>query len=293
MRKNVLLIPPCSTYGDSLSIIGLLYFLLDFYKNVHFLLETNYTPDINEYYKNFFLFDDLFNKRIFLLNDPTEILERSEYGDLDIVNLKTGDWKSAKTDFISDKIEFYFNDLNPLYKRLDILKKYQYIPNINLPIKNIEINHIVYYKLIGLNNDVRMDFFNYVRNKNEEDKYKKNILNNHLIREGDKYNIINNPNNSNFNKLNIENEFPIINISMLSPFPGFLISLIENAETINFIEGSNVNFFYHCQYKNILKTKADINLHVYERNRSWPQYNLDFAWKMMNYPKLSNWNFIF
>ena len=39
--------------------------------------------------------------------------------------------------------------------------------------------------------------------------------------------------------------------------------------------------------------EKQINFYVYLRNRNWDNYNLDYAWKMVDEPRLSNWNFIF
>jgi hypothetical protein len=34
MFNNILIIPPCITYGDTFSIIPLIYLLLDYYQNI-------------------------------------------------------------------------------------------------------------------------------------------------------------------------------------------------------------------------------------------------------------------
>ena len=139
-----------------------------------------------------------------------------------------------------------------------------------------------------------MDYFNYVRNIEIEKEYKKNILLRYNLGENDKYNIINDPIYS-FNQVKkyIKNDYPVINISNTSPFVGYLTYLLEGAETIHFVEGNNVNFFYHSQYKNIFEYDKEINFHVWVRNREWKEFNLDKAWKMMSEPKLNKWNFIF
>ena len=124
---------------------------------------------------------------------------------------------------------------------------------------------------------------------------KNNILKKHNVSDG-KYNIINDTENKhNELKQLIRNEHQIINISYLCDNPCYLITLLEDAQSIHFVEGSNVNFFYHAQYKNIFKYNGDINFHIGLRNRNWPSdsMNLDYAWTMMNTPKLDNWKFIF
>ncbi len=135
--------------------------------------------------------------------------------------------------------------LNPLYNYLNIDKKYICYPNCNLPNKNIEINHLFYYKLVGLNNNVRMDFFNYTRDLITELTYKNDICSNNGIINGEKYNIVNTAgkkiDNNIFNKYT-QNNFKYIDIHCLVDFPGCLLKLIEDAETINLIEGSNLKF---------------------------------------------------
>ena len=192
--------------------------------------------------------------------------------------------------------KFYFNDLNPLYKYLNLHTKYICYPNCHLPNRNIEINHLFYYKLVGLNNNVRMDFFNYTRDLSKELTYKNNILKQFNINKDEKYNIVytagKNIDINIFNKYT-QNNLKNIDINNLVDFPGFLLKLIEDAETINLIEGSSVNLIYHCQYKNIIHISKPINLHIWLNNRSWTQYNMCEGWKMMTTPKLENWNFIY
>jgi hypothetical protein len=298
MRKNVILVPPYHSYGDVLSSIGIIYYLLTFYDNVYLFINVEDGGfKTLKYYEEYFKFDPFFNKRIFITSNPKKLIDDSDYGDYDIVNNRTGDWLSAKNDFFDEKKidkRFYFNDLNPLYNSLDIPLKHQTNPNTHLPNQNIEINHLFYYKLIGLNNTVRMDYFNYFRNLENEENYSKIILNGHGLKIGDKYNIINDPVGKQYLvKDKIDNNYPIINISDAAPCIGFLMSLVEKAESVHFIEGNNVNFFYHSQYKGIFTFNKPINFYVNLRNRNWEYFNLDYAWKMLTEPKLDNWNFIF
>ena len=298
MRKNVILIPPYHSFGDVLSAIGILYYLLEFYENVYFYINVEHNDfNVVNYYNCFFKFDPLFNKKIFITVNPKELIDASDYGCFDVVNTLTGDWQSTRNDFYDTaKIDkrFYFNDLNPLYNSLSIPLEHQTNPNTHLPNQNLEINHLFYYKLIGLNNNVRMDYFNYFRNLENEEEYSKILLNSYGLTIGNKYNIINNPIGSGeIVRKMVTNDYPIINISNQAPCIGYLTSLVENAESVHFIEGNNVNFFYHAQYKGIFKYEKQINFYVYLRNRNWDNYNLDYAWKMVDEPRLSNWNFIF
>ena len=142
-----------------------------------------------------------------------------------------------------------------------------------------------------------MNYFNYERNITKEMELKKEILGNFGLRPLDKYNIINDPVGESVQILPyINNDYKTININYLAPSPGRLISLLEGAESIHFIEGCNVNFFYHAQYKNIFNYNKNIYFHVWLRNRDWKwekTLNFDSAWKMMTDPTLENWKFIF
>ena len=292
MKKNIILIPPCFSYGDCQSVIGLLYYLLEHYQNVYF-----YIKDVNikKYYELYFSNDKLFNVRIFLIDNPIGMINNGNFGEYHICNTLTDDWSGPNYlffDLENINKDYYFNDLNPLYNKLKIDDEYKFYPNKHLPPTKKSINHIFYYELLGLNNNVRMDYFNYSRNLEKESIIKKEVLNNFNC--GDEYNIVNDPIDE-LEKIKkfIDNDYPIINISNLSDCIGDLILLVEGAKTINFIESNNANFFYHSQYKGIFNCNLKINLHVWLRDRDWENYKLDNAWKMMNYPKLENWNFIF
>jgi hypothetical protein len=299
MRRNIILIPPCYTYGDTLSIIGLYYFLLKYYENVHLWLFDGYDHNSREYLKNYFNAyfenDSLFGKRLHIINDPTTTINNSTFGEYDICNTLTAGWDKAQFNFYDlDNIdkEYYFNDLNPLYNKFDIEKKYLCKPNKHLPNNDTSINHKFYYELVGLNNNVRMNYFNYERNYTKELEIKQNILNKHNITG--QYNIINDPIGHTWN-IFIKNEYPTINISNLGTCVGELSLLVEGAETIHFIEGNNINFFYHSQYNNIFNYNKEIKFHIWLRDRNWlvPNLMLDSAWRMMDEPKLTNWKFIF
>lgn len=297
MIKKIILIPPNFAYGDCLSVIGMLYYLLDHYKEVYFYLGHN--QGLIDYYTTYFQNDPKFNDRIFLTPDPTEMINNGVYDEYHVCNTLTGDWLSAKFNFswLSNiNKEYYFNDLNPLYNVLHISLQDMCSPNKHLPSNNLEINHLFYYELVGLSNNVRMDYFDYKRNIPLEHEYKNNILQRHGIPLDGKYNIINDPIGQTAKLTQyIKNGYPTININYLAKCPGELIALLEYSEEIHFIEGCNVNFFYHAQYKKIFNYNKKIYFHVWLRNRHWlyPNMNLDHAWKMMDSPRLDNWEFIF
>jgi len=299
MRKNIILIPPCYTYGDTFSVIGLYYFLLNYYEKVHFYLFEGYNSDsrqyLIDYYTAYFRHEPLFNERLFFAHNPEEMINNGEFGDYDICNTLTAGWDKAQFNFYDlenvDKT-YYFNDLNPLYNKLDIDEIYLCKPNKHLPNQILTTNHKLYYELVGLNNTVRMDFFNYARSYNHELHIKNFILAKQNITGP--YNIINDSIGFNLGS-RIHNGLPTININNLGECVGELSLLVEGAEEIHFIEGNNVNFFYHSQYKGIFNYNNIINFHVNLRNRDWavPNMMLDSAWKMMDEPRLNNWNFIF
>ena len=302
MEKKIIIIPPCFTYGDILSIISMVYFLTKYYDKVYlYIMYESINYKIINYYKLFFENCEDFNKKIFIIenNQINEILNSCKFGEYHICNTHTACWSKPNlmfSDIKSIDEKFYFNDLNPLYKYLNLHTKYICYPNCHLPNRNIEINHLFYYKLVGLNNNVRMDFFNYTRDLSKELTYKNNILKQFNINKDEKYNIVytagKNIDINIFNKYT-QNNLKNIDINNLVDFPGFLLKLIEDAETINLIEGSSVNLIYHCQYKNIIHISKPINLHIWLNNRSWTQYNMCEGWKMMTTPKLENWNFIY
>lgn len=299
MRKNIILIPPCYTYGDTFSVIGLYYYLLNHYENVYLYMFEGYNQDNRDYLVNYFTAyfenEPLFNKRLHLIGNPENMINNGHFGEYDICNTLTAGWDKAQFDFYNleniDK-EYYFNDLNPLYNKLNIENQHIYNPNKHLPNTESSINHKFYYELVGLNNNVRMDYFNYSRNIEKEIEIKNQVLSSRGI--NGHYNIINDPIGHTWS-IFIKNGLPTINISHLGRCVGELTKLVEDAEEIHFIEGNNVNFFYHSQYKNIFNYNREIKFHVWLRDRSWlvPNLMLDSAWKMMSEPKLDNWKFIF
>jgi hypothetical protein len=98
-------------------------------------------------------------------------LNNCKFGEYHICNTNTGSWDKPNYRYFDIKSidsNFYFNDVNPLFNQLNIDKELICNPNGHLPNNNIEINHLFYYKLVGLNNNVRMNFFNYSRNYEKE-----------------------------------------------------------------------------------------------------------------------------
>lgn len=297
MNKKIILIPPAYAYGDCLSVVSLVYFLLNYYETVYFNIEGT---EILKYYSEYFSNDPLFKVRIFI-NTTKRSLGSINGGDVGEYHIC--DTRLEPNRYLSHpKITHYFDYNNPIYNYLNIDESLLTRPNSKFPNENIDINHIIYYKLIGLNNKVRMNYFHYSRNIEKEKSLKKQLFEKFNIPEGSKYNVINDPVSAwkytTSNKIRgfTKNNYPIINISDQSPCIGLLTHLLEDAESIHFIENNNVNFFYHAQYKNIFKYEKNIYFHVWLRNRDWrwaKNYNFDYAWKMMSEPNLENWKFIF
>jgi hypothetical protein len=296
MYKKIILIPPSYAYGDCLSVISLLYYLLNHYESVYFNIDEGH---FLRYYSEYFSNDPLYNVRIFINTTKRSLgyINEGEVGEYHVC-----DTRLEPNRYISNpKITHYFDYRNPLYNHFDIDESLITKPNSVFPNESLDINHVISYKLLGLNNKVRMDYFHYSRNIEKEKLLKKQLFEKFNIPEDSKYNIINDPitawryTSNNKIKNFIKNEYPIINISDQSPCVGLLTHLLEGAEEIHFIENNNVNFFYHAQYKNIFNYNKNIYFHVWLRNRDWKwakNVNFDSAWKMMADPILENWKFI-
>jgi len=296
---KIILIPPHHAYGDIFSVIGLIYYLLEYYNQV--FLSINGENEIFKFCEHFFYNEPLLNNRIYLSSDTDKLIKNSKYDEFHICSTHTGNWTIPSTIYLNEskvRREHYFNDVNPISNFLNISDKYKYYPNKHLPNTELSINHLFYYELIGLNNNVRMDYFSFNRNLEVELTYKKNILKKFNLSNNDKYNIVNVPNNYidiSYVSEKITNGYPIINLHYLSPCVGYLPLLIEDAEEIHLVESINTNFIYHCQYKNIINANKTVFFHIWANNRHWKMenMNLDFSYKMMETPKLDNWNFIF
>lgn len=209
-----------------------------------------------------FFFKKCNNINIYYFKEIDKLLNEGKYDEYHICSTRTAIWQHHNDNFIlrdhpNINKSHYFCYENPLYNYHKINDNYISNPNIKLPIINTEINSIVYYKFIGLNNNVRMNYFNYSRDYEKEIEIKKNILNQYGLKEGEKYNIINTiVDSSNGDYINIDritnlinNNYICINISMLVKFSGWLFLLIEGAEELHLVEGLNTNFIYYSQYK--------------------------------------------
>lgn len=297
--KKIILIPPCFSYGDTFSTVSMVYYLLNYYEQVYFFIgETNWP--LKKYYDEYFKYGEI-NENVQVITDPTSLINDGVYNEYHICNTYTHGWNAPRWDYYDEnKIDkkYYFNTKNPLYNIINVNDSLKHYPNKTFPMETMSINHLVYYEMLGLNNNVRMDYFNYVRNIEIEKEYTKNILESNNLGPNDKYNIINEVVGHGVGDTSrliqsIGNDYKNINLHYLAPIPGYLLDLIENSEEIHLMESVNTNFIYHCDYKNIAKFKK-IFLHVWARNRNWPSDNmkLDYSWKMFDTPKLPKWEFI-
>ena len=311
--ENIILNPPCSSYGDIMSVMALFIFLQKYYNNVILMLLTSSditgsipipVDKIFDFFIEFYRTHPNFNKSLHIRNTKQTmyLLDNHKYDSYHFCNTHT-DWKKDKhcyTLYNHPNINkaHYFCDTNPLYNFHSINEVYKCKPNISVPFSSIEVNSIIYYKLVGLNNNVRMNFFEYTRDLEKEKEIKDKILKKFNIGEGDKYNIINSLNLVENKKvdisLRIDNTYPCIDINYLVDFPGWLFSLIEDAEELHLVDGVNVNFIYYAQYKRIINIdKKPVFLHNWCRNRHWLFWNMDYSWKMFNFPLLPNWTIVF
>jgi len=275
----------------------MIHFLLQYYNKVYLYVER----DNYNYFDAYFSKSDYFNKRIFLLLDTKipSLMYSLPPNSIHVCDVFTGGWQEPSMLLASyeavDKT-YYYNDANPICNHLKIEQKYICMPNSHLPPTEMEINHLIYYKLVGLNNSVRMDFFEYTRDIEKEKNATEEGFRKYSIMNGEKYNIINSAGNTsdmNFLLNCINNNYKCIDIHNLVNCPGWALSLIENAESIHLVEGSNVNFIYHCQYKGIVNITKPVYFHVWARNRGFcPSYKLHNGWTMMTEPKLDNWVFL-
>ena len=301
MNPNIILIPPCNSYGDIMSIVSMIHFLLNYYDTAYlYLYRVQYA--ITHFYKEFFIKND---NILFVFNDEAEnILNLHPFDSFHICNTHTGNWKHHENNYtlynnLNINREHYFCDTNPLYNFLDIPEVELCKPNLTLPLQDFETNSIIYYKMVGLNNNVRMNYFQYKRNYEKEISINNEIRDKFNLIENEKYNIICTSSNNEFIsidriKTKINNNYKCIDINMLVEFPGWLFKFIENAEELHLVEGCNVNFIYYSQYKNIIDLNSkQIYLHIWARNRLWDEFKLDYGWKMMCYPQLNNWILLF
>ena len=188
MYENLIVLSPWPTYGDSLGSVSMIYFLLQFYNKIYFWLGDR--DILIEYFNLFFRNDE--SNRIFIKNNIENFIKDNSDIDFHIINFSNG-WLQPNYLDNYNNVKYYINYKNPLYNLLDIEDKYITKPNIDLKHEDLEINHLVFYRLVGLNNLVRMEYFNYFRDLDKETEVMNNIKEKFNITDNCKYNIINYP----------------------------------------------------------------------------------------------------
>jgi len=270
VTMHIVLIPPCCTYGDVLSVTALANFLRTLYSTVAIFINDE-QQNVAQYYLDFFK------------ACPISIINRSQTIQMveagaHVCNTHTGTWTQDLHNYLfyeycKDKT-VYFCDSNPLYTYHKIPVEYRCEPNKRLPLSTTETNSIVYYKMVGLNNSVRMNYFSYIRDHAAEERTRSDVFSRYGLQKGDKYNIVNTiGSQGDFIdieriKVQITNGYPCIDINYLVKFPGWLCGLVENAEVLYLTEGCNTNFIYYCQYKGIIR-KVPTYFLIWARNRRW------------------------
>ena len=139
MKKNIIIIPPCLTYGDTTSIFSLIFFLLEYYKYVYLYLgedgENYRALNLLQYCNSVFKYNHLFNLRIFIIEkkDTLSLLDKSKYGEYHICEMRTGAWVNACDTYKNHKSidpQFYYNFENPLYNNILDLSGQQQMPSV-------------------------------------------------------------------------------------------------------------------------------------------------------------------
>ena len=278
MKLAILLIH--NAVGDFLTNNGIVNFLLMYFDKI--IISTILVP-YNQ--KNTIPYlKTLHNKNIdkVLIQDFNDINKIAiKYDYIDIFNLMINQNKNLNINFQYN--HFYSND-NKFIENFKIDKKYTFFDK-----NELLDNGTKHYQNIGLNKEVRLNYFNYQRNLEEENKVINDIINKLNI-SNNKYNIICEGNQCDnikalIDKKHINNNYPNVNIHNLVPNPLYLIKLLENAEEIHLIENSHCLMVYYLQYKKIMK-KNKIFYHTYSRIRPESQKNF---YNMVLNPKLNNW----
>jgi len=283
--KGVILIPSWITIGDASCFVSMVFFLTHYYEKVYFVVGY-----LNDYFDKYFYKHKLYKKNIFLVSEITNDQINTLFSNYHIVDLSKWSNEIHKlyyNDCTIDK-KFYFNQHNRFYNVHQIARENIYIGEV----KPLYL-HIDNYNYIGLTNNVRLEYYEYTREIEQENKFYIHLLAKYKIKN-QKYNVINiseanEPFNPDFWKKYTKNDYPIINISMLAPFPGYLLKLIERANSVHLVDTNNVQFIYLNQYKKNIEIKCNVYFHVWKLNRIWPGYQP--VYENVTQPKLKNWIF--
>lgn len=285
-NQGAILIPSYIIVGDASSFVSMVFFLTNYYEKVYF-----FVGSLNDYFDKYFNQHKLYKKNIFLLSEITINQINSTFSNYHIVDLSK--WGNKEKLFYEDcsiDKKYYFNTYNKFYNVHQISSENYFEGEV----KTFYL-HIDNYNFIGLSNNVRLNYYDYTRHLEQENEFYVDILTKFKI-QNENYNIINISETAGsfdpvFWKKFIKNDYPIINISMLAPFPGYLLKLIEKAKSIHLVDTNNVQFIYLNQFKKNIEIRCNVIFHVWKLNRVFPGYQPVFENVLQ--PRLQNWIFYF
>jgi hypothetical protein len=284
MRREGLIFLGWNAYGDFLSYNGMIRFLLNYFDKIYIKADNNFLDYLNDLYNDvldrviFVSIDDVIN---IASNKKTPVLNLIQYVDFD-ENGVTSKVNADEFQNISLKSivpsELYFNGDNKISGLLNLGPEYT---NSNLDYIDNASN---FYTHVGLNPEIRYNYFYYNRLINDEDNlYKELLVKNNISVEEDYIVIC----DTDTNKIRDEyKNIKYVNIDFCTNRPLQLITLLENAKEIHLIDNSNVLFLYYLQMAGL--TKFDnVTIHIYSRNR------FEYYYKMFMNPKIESWKIIF
>jgi hypothetical protein len=287
--KNIAIIIIHNAIGDFITNNGFIHYLVQYYDKV--IITTPFVPFVSKNTHEYIncLFSDIKQQK----------LETKEFSNIEkyIIHIKKID-NNVKIDIFKNilgnnlqTLKFKCNKLLYNYylktnkKKWTIESKYIF----NEADTSIKDNGTMHYINQGLNKFVRLDYFNFNRNLDEENKIYNEIIQTNNI-EANKYNIICEGQQcdkvlATIDRKYITNDYQNINIHNLVNNPLYLIKLFENANQIHLIENSHCLMVYYLQYKQLMHNN-NIHYHTYARKR--PEAQKDFYNMVLN-PQLDNW----
>jgi hypothetical protein len=284
MRRESLIFLGWNAYGDFLSYNGMIRFLLNYFDKIYIKADNIFLDYLNDLYNDildrleFVSIDNFIN---IVNNKSIPVLNLIQYVDFD-ENGVTSKVNADKFQNISLKSivpsELYFNGDNKISGLLNLGPEYT---NSNLDYIDNASN---FYTNVGLNPEIRYNYFYYNRLINDEDNlYKELLVKNNISVEEDYIVIC----DTDTNKIRDEyKNIKYVNINFCTNHPLWLITLLENAKEIHLIDNSNVLFLYYLQMAGLTKFN-NVTIHIYSRNR------FEYYYKMFMNPKIESWKIIF
>lgn len=275
-------------YGDWLSVSGMARFLTKKYDQVYIIADGGNFGFIQQLYR------DNSNIKVVYSHEANQIIN-SGNGQIDILNLKTGDKQSLHPN------ENYYNLYRQLGPKLGF-KQERVDPNwfqlSGDPCKwksgtehILENNASGFYVSAGIPKEYRLDYFHYERDVESENKFFDSL------NLPEKYVVISEYSQNLLNKNYIKNkDIHIFNINNTAQNYFDIIKVIENAEEVHLLENSTSLMTYYLQY-NKLMSDIEINFHAYGRReparKCISKDDRNIFLDMVTCPKLENWNFIY